>query len=489
MATWADVQKYFPRIESYQDGEGVGRYSINPEDEYKDIPGIGKVHFAVGDTNGQIAAYVQQGGQWTYLKEGPGGSVEGIPFQEDKGNQFTTTIGDVARDPKFWAVIGAGLAGNAGLLGDLGGTGAGFWEAGMSGGGAQESLASLSGSGVTDEMLLTGQAPAELGTLGQGTGVNAGWSGFSDVAGVTSALSGLSGSGTQAALSKVLSGEGSMQDLLGLLGPAMSIGSGLYGLDKAKDMRNLVEGDVSGALGQLQGLSINQPNLPAINLPTIDAGMVDRSAQAKAAIAGADPWGASGGRALADEQLQALMRSPGSLMTDPGYQARMMGTDRVMAAQGQLGGGGGAVAAANASGDYYQQRLAALAALENMGNPVGAQQVGLGQESLGLDQGRLNLQTQLGASDQTLKKGQLDLQGGQLNLDAQKALANLGATKAGLGMDAAKLKLAAAGGANTLAGQSLASIGYGVTSATGGDTMTSQAQAFLKALRAQGATV
>ena len=453
-------------------------------------------------------------------------------------------LGDLAAITEGEMTLGgAGAAGSAGYGAGLPAVSSGMTEAGWSMGtgglGMDVAGAELAGlGGLTNgadygtgglEALGEGGGAAGPGTLGSETG--AGWVNAAGTGTGTSALSTLnnlakSPAGTSA-IQKILSGSGGMQDWLSLLGPAMSIYSGVEGLDRADDYSNLVSGDIGGVLGQLNSLGITSPKFspissPGITSPTftspsldpITGQSVDRSAQAKAAIAGADPWGASGGRSLADEQLQALMRSPGSLMTDPGYQAKMMGVDRVMAAQGQLGGGGGAVAAANASGDYYQQRLAALATLENMGNPVGAWQLGLGQEQLGLAEGQLNLkgkianseqainlgqlgvsqaQTnlsgQVAASNQGIQLGQLDTQRGQLDLDAQKAMANLGVTKGQLGLDAAKLKLAAAGGANTLAGQSLASIGYGVTQATGGTTQMDQARQFLQALRASGATV
>lgn len=115
----------------------------------------------------------------------------------------------------------------------------------------------------------------------------------------------------------------------------MSIGSGLYGMKLARDQMELAK-----RLGK-------------------------RS----------DPWGNSGGRQLADSQLQELMRSPGGLQSDPGYQARMQGVQRQNAAYGS-DSGAMAVAAANASGDYYGQRLQQLAALAGApGNPGGGAQM------------------------------------------------------------------------------------------------------------------
>ena len=494
------------------------------------VPGLGIVTF-FSDGRVVLGDSTSPSGE-TWLTKGSNGEI--AQEQQAKGDtSFMGAIKDLL--PAAAVAFGGPMVGS--YLSGLSGAGAGAgWTSGydLAMGNTAGLGESMAGLGWTDygtgglEALGEGGGAAGPGTLGSEAG--AGWVNAAGTGG-TDALSALNGiakspAGTSA-ISKILSGSGGMQDWLSLLGPAMSIYSGVEGLDRAKDMNNLISGDVGGALGQLGALGITSPSLspvssPSITPPTfaspsldpITGRPVDRSAQAKAAIAGADPWGASGGRSLADEQLQALMRSPGSLMTDPGYQAKMMGVDRVMAAQGQLGGGGGAVAAANASGDYYQQRLAALAALENMGNPVGAQAAGLGQEQLGLQEGQLGLQGQIAnsgqainlgqlgvsqaqtnltgqvaAANQGIQLGQLDMQRGQLDLDAQKAMANLGVTKGQLGLDAAKLKLAAAGGANTLAGQSLASIGYGVTQATGGTTQMDQARQFLQALRASGASV
>jgi hypothetical protein len=72
----------------------------------------------------------------------------------------------------------------------------------------------------------------------------------------------------------------------------------------------------------------------------------------------ADPWGNSGGRALADSQLQELMRNPGQVSSrDPSYALRMQGAQRANVTRGS---GAMAVAGANASTDWYNQRMQAL---------------------------------------------------------------------------------------------------------------------------------
>ena len=144
-----------------------------------------------------------------------------------------------------------------------------------------------------------------------------------------------------------------------------SIGSGLYGLGNAAAMRGMA------------GNAMNR----------------------------ADPWGASGGRAGADAQLQALLRDPtGAAQNDPAFKLRMQAAMRANAPMG-TNSGAMATAAANASTDWYNNRLSQLGGISGANvNPAQAQQLGL----------------------------------------------------EGTGM------------ANTLAGNSLASIGFGINNATGG---------------------
>lgn len=183
-------------------------------------------------------------------------------------------------------------------------------------------------------------------------------------------------------LQRIVSGQGSANDYIGLSGPAMSIGSGIYGMSQA---------------GELKKRSEEAARL-------------------------SNPWGTSGGQSLAMQQLMQLMQSPGSLTSDPGYQARMMGVERQNAKYG-AGSGNMAVAAANASGDYYGQRLMQLGHLAGApGNPG----------------------------------------------------------------EAAELGLRGTQAANSLTGQSLASIGYGVNSMTGGSAMASMPPGILQWLISKG---
>lgn len=214
------------------------------------------------------------------------------------------------------------------------------------------------------------------------TGRQAGLADMLRLGGIGS-FSGLNnGSTALQALQRITSGQGGANDYLSMVGPAMSIGSGIYGMSQADQLRK----------------------------------------RSEEAARTANPWGTSGGQSVAIQQLMALMQNPGSLMSDPGYKARMMGVERQNAKYG-AGSGNMAVAAANASGDYYGQRLMQLGQLAGApGNPGGAAQIGLG------------------------------------------------------GYQAA----------NQLTGQSLASIGYGVNSATGGSATMSLPPAVRQWLLSQG---
>ena len=170
------------------------------------------------------------------------------------------------------------------------------------------------------------------------------------------------------------------------LGTLASIGSGLYGLSNAAAMRGMA------------GNAMNR----------------------------ADPWGASGGRAGADAQLQALLRDPtGAAQNDPAFKLRMQAAMRANAPTG-TNSGAMATAAANASTDWYNNRLSQLGAISGATvNPAQAQQLGL----------------------------------------------------EGTGM------------ANTLAGNSLASIGFGINNATGGSAGSNMPPSVRAWLASQGIAV
>lgn len=361
------------------------------------------------------------------------------------GEALSGVVGGAEGGAAGWT-SGYDLAGGGALEGwGAGTTGAGGWTSGydlpMGDGGVTTSGAEFDpfanvADGAPGSTTYTGAPLDPLITT-------PGWTG---AAGAASTLSKLGSTlGTPGSTS-------SLGDWAKLLGPLASIGSGLYGMGLASDLGEGVSADTSGALAGLQGLGINIGGVGTSTTGGTPGTSLDTDAKTQAAIAGADPWGTSGGRALADAQLQALMRDPSQVAaSDPAYALRIQAAQRAMGGYGQ-DSGAMAVAGANASTDWLNQRQLALASLENMGNPVGAQQVGLGVGQLGVQQ------------------GQLGVQQGQLGLDTERTKANLELSKAGLGLDAAKLKLAGQMGANSLAGQSLASLGYGATQLTGGNT-------------------
>jgi hypothetical protein len=94
---------------------------------------------------------------------------------------------------------------------------------------------------------------------------------------------------------------------------------------------------------------------------------------------GADPWGTSGGRAVADAQLRQLLVNPSSVAaSDPAYKLRIQGAQRANAGSGQ-DSGAMSVAGANASTDWYNQRVAQLAGMAGASiNPANGAQIQLG---------------------------------------------------------------------------------------------------------------
>lgn len=116
--------------------------------------------------------------------------------------------------------------------------------------------------------------------------------------------------------------------------------------------------------------------------------------QAALAAQAANPWGTSGGYALAGQQLQSLMKDPMQVAaTDPSYQLRIQGAQRAMAGYGQ-DSGAMSIAGANASTDWYNQRLEQLGKLAGAGlNPAQAGQL----QQTGYQQGVQNIGQGLGS--------------------------------------------------------------------------------------------
>lgn len=92
----------------------------------------------------------------------------------------------------------------------------------------------------------------------------------------------------------------------------------------------------------------------------------------------ADPWGESGGRALAGGQLQTLLQDPSGITKMPGYEAGLQAIQRSMAAQGYTGSGNMMTALSKYGGDFYNNAVSQLGGLAGAGvNPGSASQIGL----------------------------------------------------------------------------------------------------------------
>lgn len=249
------------------------------------------------------------------------------------------------------SILTAGVATGATTLGTsamLGG-GLGLLEGGallggaaLGGGlleGAAGSAAAGSGSLLGGESLLGGDA-GFLGGMGEGIGgggldgASSLLDGYSYGDTATQALGGFGSGG----LTAPAASPSIFDTALKYANPAMSIYSGITGLQKQKELERM----------------------------------------ARLAAAQSDPWGKSGGRTLADQQLQQLMRDPSAVAAnDPAYKLRIQGAQRANAQFGQ-DSGAMSVAGANASTTWYNERLAQLSALAGAGvNPGTAAQIGL----------------------------------------------------------------------------------------------------------------
>ena len=125
---------------------------------------------------------------------------------------------------------------------------------------------------------------------------------------------------------------------LGAVGQMASIGSGLYGMSKADQMRQMA---------------------------------LDQSRRA-------DPWGQSGGRSQAGAQLQNLLSNPNSITSMPGYEAGLTAVQRKMASQGYQNSGNMMAALQDYGGNFYNNAVTQLGGLAGAGyNPAGAGQLAI----------------------------------------------------------------------------------------------------------------
>lgn len=235
------------------------------------------------------------------------------------------------------AAAGAGLglfgeAAGASLLGGVGGAAAG--------------AAALGGA-------------AELGLFGEAAASSLIPAGAGAAAGAAGAAGELGLFGEPAASS--LFGEGAAAEL------------GLFGEGLAESLIPAGAGAFASPLATLQGFA--KTAQPYMSAASGVKGLMDAEAMKKAArraAMSADPWGNSGGRSLADAQLQELMRNPEAVAaTDPAFKLRVMGAQRANAQYGQ-DSGAMSVAGANASTDWYNARLAQLGGMAGAGVAPGA---------------------------------------------------------------------------------------------------------------------
>lgn len=200
---------------------------------------------------------------------------------------------------------------------------------------------------------------AELGLFGEAAASSLIPSGASAAAGAAGAAGELGLFGEPAASS--LFGEGAAAEL------------GLFGEGLAESLIPAGASAFASPLATLQGFAKTaQPYLSAASgvKGLMDAEEMKR--MARRAGRAADPWGNSGGRSLADAQLQELLRNPEAVAaTDPAFKLRVMGAQRANAQYGQ-DSGAMSVAGANASTDWYNARLAQLGGMAGAGVAPGA---------------------------------------------------------------------------------------------------------------------
>lgn len=188
------------------------------------------------------------------------------------------------------------------------------------------------GDWITGEGAVTGSRFG-LGSAKAGLGLNPATSGLGLKASAGALGTGMSGMGTFAPAAAATDWFDFTKWRKSLVNPAtlFGIGSGLYNIGQAGKLADLA---------QQQALR-------------------------------ATPWDTSGGRSLADMQLQALLRDPGqAAQNDPSYQLRLQAAQRGASMQGS-GSGAMAVQAANASTSWLNDRIAQLSGLAGAGiNPA-----------------------------------------------------------------------------------------------------------------------
>ena len=239
--------------------------------------------------------------------------------------------------------LGAAAVADAGLASGLVAGGASFGGAALGAGEALGAFGALGGLGAAAEAGIGSGIGLGLGGGDLGAGL---WAGAGDAGEYIFG----GGAGDGGLASGLVAGD----ETFGGLSPDM-IGASILGSSNGFALSGLTAlsggGPAPGLFDQALG-AFQKYGQPAMSVYSGITGL-QRAAQMRkmAALAArrSDPWGQSGGRALADTQLQELMRDPSRVAaSDPAFKLRVMGAQRANAQFGQ-DSGAMSVAGANAS--------------------------------------------------------------------------------------------------------------------------------------------
>jgi len=176
-------------------------------------------------------------------------------------------------------------------------------------------------------------------------------------------------------------------------------GAGGYGMEAGgRDTSNWL---FNSPLKSLQGWAQNtgvQPWGSSSNLMSMGSGiygLMEADKLKKMAMLAqqqADPWGASGGRAMAGGQLQQLLQDPNMVTSMPGWKAGLQAVQRKM---GTMPGSGNMMSALSEyGGNFYNNALSQLGGLAGANaNPAAAQQLALSGMGMGTDVASRSLAT------------------------------------------------------------------------------------------------
>ena len=258
------------------------------------------------------------------------------------------------------AEVGAGLGAGIEAL-SVGSALGGVTGGVLTGGGAAlGGLGAAAGAGALGAAELFGGASA----LAEGAGLSQG---------LTGGLTGGGVFGADAGLGFGFGGELGGGAALGATEAGLGAGALDWGFEPALDWGAAALGAGASPLSSLANFA--KQAQPVMSTVSGIKGLMDAEEMkrmSRRAGRAADPWGNSGGRSLADAQLQELLRNPEAVAaTDPAFKLRVMGAQRANAQYGQ-DSGAMSVAGANASTDWYNARLAQLSGLAGGGVAPGA---------------------------------------------------------------------------------------------------------------------